>query len=64
MVLLSGEGEDRSNVIVGGSGHASSKTVGYLPHYYTGVPHVASSIKKSAAPAASVASLTRDDFNQ
>ncbi|KAJ8385469.1 hypothetical protein AAFF_G00185650 [Aldrovandia affinis] len=59
-----GEGVDRSNVIVGGSGDARSKTVAPLPHYYTDVPPVTSSIKKSPVPAARVASLTRGDFKQ
>ena len=35
---FAGEGVDRNIVIVGGSGDASFKTVGYLPHYYTDVP--------------------------
>ncbi|KAJ8393374.1 hypothetical protein AAFF_G00060960 [Aldrovandia affinis] len=59
-----GEGVDRSIVIVGGSGDARSKTVAPLPHYYTDVPPVTSSIKKSPVPAARVASLTRGDFKQ
>ncbi|KAI0215560.1 hypothetical protein LSAT2_032408, partial [Lamellibrachia satsuma] len=56
---------DRSIVIVGGSGDASSKTVGYLPHYYTDAPLVASNAKKSSVSAARVAPLTvRDEFKQ
>ena len=50
-----GEGVDRSIVIVGGSGDARSKTVAPLPHYYTDVPPVTSSIKKSPVLAARVA---------
>ena len=35
---FAGEGVDGSIVIVGGSGDASPKTVGYLSHHYTDVP--------------------------
>lgn len=58
-----GEGVDRSIIIVGGSGDARSKTVAPLQHY-TDVPPVTNSIKKSPVPAARVASLTRGDFKQ
>ncbi|KAI0221789.1 Xanthine dehydrogenase/oxidase [Lamellibrachia satsuma] len=61
---FAGEGVDRSVVIVGGYGDASSYTVSYLPHYYTGVPLVTSNIKKSYVSAARLASLTSDDFKQ
>ena len=61
---FTGERVDRSIVIVGGYWDASSYTVSYLPHYYTGVPLVTSNIKKSYVPAARLASLTSDDFKQ
>ena len=61
---FAGEGKGRSIVIFGGSGDESSKTVGYLPHYYTNVPPVTSPIKRSSVPVARVASLTRYDFKQ
>jgi len=59
-----GEGVDRSIVVAGESGDARSKTIAHLPHNYTDVPPVTSSIKKSPVPAAGVASLTRGDFKQ
>ena len=61
---FTGERVDRSIVIVGGYGDASSYTVSYLPDYYTGVPLVTSNTKKSYVPAARVASLTSDDYKQ
>ncbi|PIK35047.1 hypothetical protein BSL78_28133 [Apostichopus japonicus] len=56
-----GEGINRSIVV---AGDARSKTVAPLPHYYTDVPPVTSSIKKSPVPAAGVVSLARGDFKQ
>ena len=61
---FAGEGVDRSITIVGPSGGAGSHRVDYLPHYYTDVPPVTSSIKKSSVPAASVTSLSRNTFKQ
>ncbi|PIK54727.1 hypothetical protein BSL78_08373 [Apostichopus japonicus] len=57
-------GINRSIVVAGESGDARSKTVAPLPHYYTDVPPVTSSIKKSPVPAAGVVSLARGDFKQ
>ncbi|PIK38149.1 hypothetical protein BSL78_25014 [Apostichopus japonicus] len=48
----------------GESGDARSKTVAPLPHYYTDVPPVTSSIKKSPVPAAGVVSLAIGDLKQ
>lgn len=59
-----GEGVNRSIVVAGESGDARSKTVAPLPHYYTDVPPVTSSIKGSPVPAARVESLARGNFQQ
>lgn len=49
---------------VGRSVDVRSKKVDHLPHFYTDVPPVTSSIKKSSVPASSVTSLKRDNFKQ
>lgn len=59
-----GEVVNRTISIAGESGDARSKTVTRLPHCYTDVPPVTSSIKGSPVPAAEFASLTRGDFKQ
>ena len=41
-----------------------SKSVGSLPHFYTDIPPVNSSIKNSPVPVSSVTSLKRDGFKQ
>ena len=38
--------------------------VGHLPHYYTDVPPVTTSMKNLSVPATRVVSLTRDDFKE
>ena len=47
---FTGEGVDRSIAIVGGSGEASSKMVGRLPHYYTDVPPVTTNMRNISVP--------------
>ncbi len=59
-----GAGVDRNISIAGESVDVGSKSVDHLPHFYTDVPPVTSSIKKSSAPATSVTSLKRDNFKQ
>ena len=61
---FTGEGVDRSIAIVGGSGEASSKMVGRLPHYYTDVPPVTTNMKNISVPATRVVSLARDNFKK
>ena len=61
---FTGEGVDRSITIVSGSGEASSKMVGRLPHYYTDVPPVTTNMKNISVPATSVMSLDSDNFNE
>ena len=56
------EGVDRGIVII--EGHAGSKPVNQLPHFYTDVPPVTSSVKSSAVPTTSVTSLKREDFKK
>ena len=56
------EGVDRGIVIIGGN--AGSKTVHQLPHFYTDVPPVTSSVKQSAVPTTSMTSLKRNDFTK
>ena len=51
------EGVDRGIVIIGGK--AGSKTVHRLPHFYTDVPPVTSSVKQSAVPTAGMTSLKK-----
>ena len=61
---FTGEGVDRSTVIVGGSREASSKMVGRLLHYYTDVPPVTTNMKNISVPATSMVSLTRNNFKE
>ena len=56
------EGVDRGIVIIGGN--AGSKTVHQLPHFYTDVPPVTSSVKQSAVPTTDMTSLKRNDFTK
>ena len=59
---VEGEGTDRYFVFAEESGNVCQKSVDYLPHFYTDVPPITSSIKKSAVPASNVTSLLRDNF--
>ena len=60
-----GEGIDRNIVVIAsGSGDAGSKSIDYLPQFYTDVPPVTSSIKKSSVPATSIIFLSRNSFKQ
>ncbi len=52
------------NITAGGSESTGSKSVDFLPHFYTDVPPVTGSIKKSSVPATSIKSLSRDIFKQ
>ena len=61
---FAGEGLSRDIVIVAGSGNASSRTLDHLPHYYTEVPAVATSMKKPSVPEARMVSLGRDGFKR
>jgi len=54
-----GEGVDRTIVVSGGSGHAST-FIRQLPQYYTDVPRVTSSVKNVPVPAVRVTSLDRE----
>ena len=54
-----GEGVDRSIIINSVSQDVSSKSVDDLPHFYTNVPPVNESIKKSSVPTASDISLMK-----
>ena len=56
------EGVDRGIVIIGGN--TGSKTVHQLPHLYTDVPPVTSSVKQSAVPTTDMTSLKRNDFTK
>ncbi len=58
-----GEGVNR-NITAGGSESTGSKSVDFLPHFYTDVPPVTGSIKKLSVPATSIKSLSRDTFKQ
>lgn len=53
---------DRGIVILGGD--AGAKEAGHLPHFYTDVHLVTSSIKGLPVPAACVTSLGRDCFEK
>jgi hypothetical protein len=59
-----GEGIYRNIVIAVGSGDSHSKSVDHLPHFYTDVPHVTSSVKNQPVPATSVTSLSREGLKQ
>ena len=59
-----GEGVDRSIIINRVSQDVSSKSVNDLPHFYTNVPPVNESIKKSSVPTASDISLKRNGYKQ
>ena len=59
---FAGEGLSQGTAIVGGSGDTNSRTLNHLPHYYTEVPPVASSMMKPPVPEARVVSLDRDGF--
>ena len=59
---FAGESLSRGIVIVAGSGDAISRTLDHLPHYYTEIPPVATSIKKPSVPKARMVSLDRDGF--
>lgn len=59
-----GEGVDRSIVIGAESGGERSSAIAQLPHYYTDVPPVTGSIKKTSLPAPRFTSLTRQNFEQ
>ena len=54
-----GEGVDRTIVVTGGSGNAST-FIRQLPQYYTDVPPVTSSVKNVPVPAVRVTSLDRE----
>jgi len=54
-----GRGVDRTIVVTGGTGDAST-FICQLPQYYTGVPPVTSSVKNVPVPAARVTSLDRE----
>ena len=58
---FAGEGVDRSTAFVEGSVDASSQNIGHLPHYYTDVPPVTTSIKHSIVPATRLTSLDREN---
>ena len=61
---FAGEGFDRSNVFAEGSVDASSQNIGHLPHIYTDVPPVTTSIKYSTVPATRLTSLDRENFKK
>ena len=56
---FTGEGVDRTIVVNGGSGNAST-FIRQLPQYYTDVPPVTSSVKNVPVPAVRVTSLDRE----
>ena len=56
------EGVHSGTVIMGGN--TGSKTVSCLPHFYTDVPPIISSVKESAVPATSVILLKRKDYKK
>ena len=56
------EGVDHGIVII--EGNAGSKTVNQLPHFYTDVPPVTSSVKQPTVPTTNVTSLKRSDFKK
>jgi len=60
---LEGEGVDR-NISAVESMNLGSKSVDFLPHFYTDVPPVTSNMKKLSVPATSLKSLSRDTFKQ
>ena len=59
-----GAGVDRSISVAEGSVDGRSKAVDTLPHFYTDVPPVNSSIKNSLVPTTCLTSLKRDGFKQ
>jgi len=59
-----GAGIDRSISTAERSVGVGSKSVGSLPHFYTDVPPVNSSIKNSPVPVSSFTSLKRGGFKQ
>ena len=61
---FAGEGVDRSTVFVEGSVDASFQNIGHLPHYYTDVPPVTTSIKHSTVPATRLTSLVGENFKK
>ena len=56
------EGVHSGTIIMGSN--AGSKTVGHLPHFYTDVPPITSSVKQTAVPATSVISLKRNNYKK
>ena len=56
------DGVDRGIVVI--EGDSVSKTISHLPHYYTDVPPVESSIKGTPIPATRLTSLKRNNFQQ
>ena len=57
------EGVDCGAVIMG-SNACSAKTIDCLPHFYTDVPPITSSVKHSAVPATSLISLKRNGYKK
>lgn len=56
------EGVYSGTVILGSN--AGLRTVGRLPHFYTDVPPITSSVKQSAVPATSLISLKQNDYQK
>ena len=59
-----GEGVDHTIIAGGSESVGRSKSVDFLPHFYTNVPPVTSNVKMSSVPATAIKSLSRSTSTQ